>query len=139
EESLKLFLPGYGQNKGATKLAGLYRQASDKNFALIRTDVQGTGSNPYHVVYHEYAHGLFRLNYRGLPLWLDEGLAESGGNSSIDNRGARTGMADARQIRLLRQYPLLPISTLVSIDASSPLYNTQDHSGIFYAESWALV
>jgi len=139
EDSLKLFIPAYGQSKGATKLAGLYRQASDKNFALVRTDVTGTGSNPYHVIYHEYAHGLFRLNYRGLPLWLDEGLAEYWGNSHIDNQGAKTGMADVRQIRLLQEHPLLPIATLVSIDASSPLYNTQDHSGIFYAESWALV
>jgi tetratricopeptide (TPR) repeat protein len=139
EDSLKLLIPAYGRDKGATKLAGLYRQSSDKNFALIRTDVTGTGSNPYHVVYHEYAHGLFRLNYRGLPLWLDEGLAEYWGGSAIQNKGARTGMADVRQIRLLQQYPLLPIATLVSIDGASPLYNTQDHSGMFYAESWALV
>jgi Protein of unknown function (DUF1570) len=139
EDSLKLLIPGYGQNKGATKLAGLYRQSSDKNFVLVRTDVIGTGSNPYHVVYHEYAHGLFRLNYRGLPLWLDEGLAEYWGGSDISSKGARTGLADVRQIRLLRQEPLLPIATLVSIDGTSSLYNTQDHSGIFYAESWALV
>jgi len=139
ENSLKLLMPNYGQNKNEMKLAGFYRPAFDRNFAIVRTDVTGTGSNAYHVIYHEWAHGLFRLNYRGLPLWLDEGLAEYWGGSDIDNKQAIVGVADVRQLRLLQQGPLLPIATLVSIDGSSPLYNTNEHAGIFYAESWALV
>ena len=139
ENSLKLLMPAYGQNKNAMKLAGLYQLSSDKNFAVVRTDVTGTGTNPYHVMYHEWAHGLFRLNYRGLPLWLDEGLAEYWGGSDIDNKEGRVGMADSAQLRVLHQNAFLPISTLVSIDASSPLYSRQDHAGMFYAESWAIV
>jgi tetratricopeptide (TPR) repeat protein len=139
ENSLKLLMPAYGQNKNAMKIAGFYQLSNDKNFAVVRADVTGTGTNPYHVMYHEWAHGLFRLNYRGLPLWLDEGLAEYWGGSDIDNKEGRVGMADAAQLRALRQSAFLPISTLVSVDASSPLYNRQDHAGMFYAESWAIV
>lgn len=139
EDSLKLLMPTYGQNKNAIKLAGLYFPAYDKNFAVVRTDVIGSGRSPYHVMYHEYAHELFRLNYRGLPLWLDEGLAEYWGFSDIENKEAMVGTADPRHIQLLQHTPLLPLTTLLSIDATSPLYNTQDHSGMFYAESWALV
>jgi len=72
-------------------------------------------------------------------MWLDEGLAEYWGGSDIDNKEGRVGMADPAQLRVLRQSPFLPISTLVSIDASSPLYNTKEHAGMFYAESWAIV
>ena len=139
ENSLKLLMPTYGQNKNSMKLAGFYQLSNDKNFAVVRADVTGTGANPYHVMYHEWAHGLFRLNYRGLPMWLDEGLAEYWGGSDIDNKEGRVGMADPAQLRVLRQNAFLPISTLVSIDASSPLYNTKDHAGMFYAESWAIV
>ena len=139
ENSLKLLMPTYGQNKNSMKLAGFYQLSNDKNFAVVRADVTGSGANPYHVMYHEWAHGLFRLNYRGLPLWLDEGLAEYWGGSDIDNKEGRVGMADPAQLRVLRQNAFLPISTLVSIDASSPLYNTKDHAGMFYAESWAIV
>jgi tetratricopeptide (TPR) repeat protein len=139
ENSLKLLMPAYGQNKNSMKLAGLYQMSNDKNFAVVRADVTGTGTNPYHVMYHEWAHGLFRLNYRGLPLWLDEGLAEYWGGSDIDNKEGRVGMADPAQLRVLQQNDFLPISKLVSIDASSPLYNRQDHAGMFYAESWAIV
>ncbi len=139
ENSLKLLMPTYGQNKNSMKLSGFYQLSNDKNFAVVRADVTGSGANPYHVMYHEWAHGLFRLNYRGLPLWLDEGLAEYWGGSDIDNKEGRVGMADPAQLRVLRQSAFLPISTLVSIDASSPLYNTKDHAGMFYAESWAIV
>jgi tetratricopeptide (TPR) repeat protein len=139
ENSLKLLMPTYGQNKNSMKLAGFYQLSNDKNFAVVRADVTGTGTNPYHVMYHEWAHGLFRLNYRGLPMWLDEGLAEYWGGSDIDNKEGRVGTADPAQLRVLRQNAFLPISTLVSIDASSPLYNTKDHAGMFYAESWAIV
>jgi hypothetical protein len=139
ENSLKLLIPNYGQDKNAMKIAGFYRSSFDKNYAIVRTDVTGTGSNRYHVMYHEWAHGLFRLNYRGLPLWLDEGLAEYWGGSDIDNKEGRVGMADVRQIRVLQQNRFLPLATLLSIDGTSPLYNTQDHAGVFYAESWAVV
>src|SRR6266478_3926846 len=139
ENSLKLLMPAYGQNKNAMKIAGFYQLSNDKNFAVVRADVTGTGTNPYHVMYHEWAHGLFRLNYRGLPLWLDEGLAEYWGGSDIDNQEGRVGMADPAQLRVLQQNAFLPISTLVSIDSSSPLYNSKDHAGMFYAESWAIV
>src|SRR6266478_4883154 len=139
ENSLKLLMPTYGQNKNSMKLAGFYQLSNDKNFAVVRADVTGSGTNPYHVMYHEWAHGLFRLNYRGLPMWLDEGLAEYWGGSDIDNKEGRVGMADPAQLRVLRQSAFLPISTLVSIDASSPLYNSKDHAGMFYAESWAIV
>jgi tetratricopeptide (TPR) repeat protein len=139
ENSLKLLMPTYGQNKNSMKLAGFYQLSNDKNFAVVRADVTGSGANPYHVMYHEWAHGLFRLNYRGLPLWLDEGLAEYWGGSDIDNKEGRVGMANPAQLRVLQQHAFLPISTLVSIDASSPLYNTRDHAGMFYAESWAIV
>jgi len=139
ENSLKLLMPSYGQNKNAMRIAGQYHLSNDKNFAVVRADVTGTGTNPYHVMYHEWAHGLFRLNYRGLPLWLDEGLAEYWGGSDIDNKEGRVGMADPAQLRVLQQNPFIPIATLVSIDATSPLYNTRDHAGMFYAESWAIV
>ena len=139
EDSLKLFLPGYGKDQNAMRLSGLYRLAYDRNYALVRTDVRGTGPFPYHALYHEYTHAHFRLNYRGLPLWLNEGIAEFYGNTVIEGKDVKIGGVDEAQLRLLRENPLIPVPTLVSIDSSSPLYNTRDHSGIFYTESWAIV
>lgn len=139
EDSLKLFLPTYGQNSKAMHIGGLYHTSYDRNFALVRTDIRGTGPLGYRALYHEYTHAYLRYNFRGLPLWLDEGLAEYYGNTEIDKKEAGVGMVNENQLRLLKESILLPIDQLVTIDRTSPLYNTSDHSGIFYAESWALV
>src|SRR5713226_4192997 len=139
EDSLKLFIPSYGQNSKGMRLGGFYHPSYDKNFAIIRTDIRGTGPLGFHTLYHEYTHAYFRYNFRGLPMWLDEGLAEFYGNTSIESKESGVGIPNENQIRTLKENQLLPIDQLVTIDRSSPLYNTREHSGIFYAESWALV
>jgi len=40
---------------------------------------------------------------------------------------------------MLRSDSWLPLQTLLSVDRKSPYYNERDKTGIFYAESWALV
>jgi tetratricopeptide (TPR) repeat protein len=139
EDSLKLLLPSYGQNSKAMHLAGFYYPSYDKNFAVIRADVGGTGPLSFRSLYHEYTHAFFRYNFRGLPLWLDEGLAELYGNTSIEGKTASVGLANKYQLQYLQKTEFLPLDQLVSIDRSSPLYNTNDHAGVFYSESWALV
>src|ERR1700739_2261342 len=111
ENSLKLLMPSYGQNKNAIRIAGQYHLSNDKNFAVVRADVTGTGTNPYHVMYHEWAHGLFRLNYRGLPLWLDEGLAEYWGGGVLSNKEGRGGMVGREELGVPQQKPFIPIFT----------------------------
>jgi hypothetical protein len=139
EDSLKIFLPSYGANPNAKKLAGLFLARPDMNFALVRTDASSTASNEYHTLYHEYTHSILRMNFRGLPLWLDEGFAEFYGSTRFDSHTASFGMPDANLLGLLQREQLIPVATLVSTDSSSPLYNAREHSGMFYAESWAIV
>jgi tetratricopeptide (TPR) repeat protein len=139
EDSLKIFLPSYGTNPNAKKLAGLFLARPDMNFALVRTDASSTASNEYHTLYHEYTHSILRMNFRGLPLWLDEGFAEFYGSTQFDGHTASFGMPDANLLRLLQREQLIPVAALVSTDSSSPLYNAREHSGMFYAESWAIV
>jgi tetratricopeptide (TPR) repeat protein len=139
EDSLKLLLPSYGQNSKAMHLAGFYHPAYDKNFAVIRADVGGGGPLNFRSLYHEYTHAFFRYNFRGLPVWLDEGLAEVYGNTAIEGKSASVGLPSDYQLRLLQSGQLLPLNQLLTIDRTSPLYNTNDHAGVFYAESWALV
>lgn len=139
EDSLKLFIPGYGLNAKAKRLGGLFTDRVDMNLALVRTDMSSSSVNEYHALYHEYTHSILHMNFRGLPLWLDEGLAEFYGSTRFQGNQASLGMVDLNPIRVLQTQPFIPIATLVSADTTSPLYNAQEHSGIFYAESWALV
>lgn len=139
EDSLKLLIPSYGQNSKSMHVAGFYHPTYDKNFAVVRADASGTGPLSYRTLYHEYTHAFFHNNFRGLPVWLDEGLAELYGNTSIEGKVASVGLPNDAQLRYLQVKELLPIDQLVTIDRSSPLYNTSEHAGVFYSESWALV
>ena len=90
-----------GQNSKSMPLGGFYHPSYDKNFAVIRTDIRGTGPLGNHTLDHEYTHAYFRYNFRGLPLWLDEGLAEYYGNTSIESKEAGVGMPNETQLRAL--------------------------------------
>lgn len=116
--------------------SGMLLRNPDKNFILLLLDAPG--EDPYHVIYHEYAHLVLEDDFPGIPLWVNEGLAQFYGNSEIDGRTVRLGLPSQQNIDLLRQRNWLPLTTLFTIDQRSPYYNEQDKGTIFYAESWAL-
>jgi Tfp pilus assembly protein PilF len=123
--------------KGQLDLAGLFMRAPDKNYVLLRLDAQG--EHPYATVYHEYTHLLLSDAEAWLPLWLNEGLAQFFQNTDIHEKDADAGEPSRENIMLLRQNRLLPLETLLAVDAKSPYYHEEEKGSIFYAESWALV
>lgn len=76
---------------------------------------------------HEYVHRVEERNFRPLPLWLHEGLAEF-----------HSQLPPAIAPRL-KGAALLPLDALRAVDFSSSLYNEAARSSLFYAQSWALV
>jgi tetratricopeptide (TPR) repeat protein len=137
ENTMKVMLPEDWKAKGHVHPAGMYVQNEDKHYVLLQLDAEG--SNPFHVVYHEYTHVLVHLNFSGLPLWLDEGLAEFFGNTTLGEKESQTGTIDANTLAFLRQSQLIPVETLLQVDHTSPYYNEANRASVFYAESWALV
>jgi|SRR4051794_24325842 tetratricopeptide (TPR) repeat protein len=137
EGTMKLLLTEEWEAKGHVHPAGMYQHGEDKDYVLLQVDAQG--SNPFHVVYHEYTHALLHLNFSALPLWLDEGLADFFGNSTLGEKESRTGTVDANTIYFLQQNRLIPIDTLLQVDHTSKFYNEANRASVFYAESWALV
>jgi tetratricopeptide (TPR) repeat protein len=136
EDSLKILLPAYWI-KGHAHPAGIYVPGEDRHFVAVRTDIEGP--NPYEVIYHEYTHAIMNLNFRDLPIWLGEGLAELFGNSVIHNKDVEIGKASGYHLKELQQGRLIPIDVLLQVDGESPYYNEQNRVSIFYAECWAIV
>jgi Tfp pilus assembly protein PilF len=137
ENTMKVFLPEEWETKGHIHHAGLYQAGQDKDYVILRLDTEDT--NPYHTLYHEYTHALLRLNFTRLPLWLDEGIAEFYGNSTIQEKEIRTGTIDRSHLYILNQNKLIPIEKLLEVDHGSPYYSESNRASVFYAESWALV
>jgi len=117
-------------------VAGFFQAGHDVNYIALSLDP--TNRDPYRTAFHEYVHVHLRNNVPGAPLWLNEGLAVLYGSLQFSGNDALLG-APLLYLYLLRQQELLPLKTLFSIGATSPYYNEQEKTGIFYGESWALV
>jgi tetratricopeptide (TPR) repeat protein len=137
EDSLKALIPLYWESKGRMHPDGLYVPGEERHYVALRTDVET--QNPYGIIYHEYTHAIMNLNFRGLPVWLNEGLAEFYGNSVIYDKYVEIGKAAPYHLATLRTESMIPIDALFEADQSSRYYNEANHATMFYAESWAIV
>jgi tetratricopeptide (TPR) repeat protein len=144
EGSLKALLPAFWEQKGRVHPAGYFLGGQEKQYVALRTDTSvdpqsySPNYNPYQTLYHEYIHLLVNLNYRWLPPWLNEGLAEFYGNTKIAEEQIDLGRPIEAHVELLRRQRCMPLSGLFAVDRASPYYNEESKATIFYAESWAL-
>jgi len=140
ESTLKSLIPEFWAQRGAAHPAGIYLGGTDADYIALRLDVSLSEQayEPFEPVYHEYVHYLTRRLIARLPLWLVEGLAEFFGNTQILNKEVFVGAPSKSNLILLNRQPMLPVSKLFEIDASSPYYHEENKTSIFYSESWAL-
>ena len=122
--------------KNQLELAGLFLRTPGSNYILVRLDSQQ--EHPFATVYHEYTHFVMRKAL-WIPLWLGEGLAEFYQNTDIEDKDVRLGQPSPDDIYYLRDHPLMPLATLLTVDHTSPYYHDEQKGSVFYAESWALV
>jgi len=120
-------------------LAGYCHCGSGDDIGVIAASLH-RGEESSSIVFHEYTHLLARNAAKGIPVWLNEGLAEyfSTFQLRFGGREAVIGRPLAVHLALLNQQRMLPVQELVAVDAKSPMYNEGERRSIFYAESWAL-
>jgi hypothetical protein len=99
EATMKMIAPDEWQGEGKVRPSGLFHSDGEKDYVVLRLDGQGTTA--FHTIYHEYTHALLFLNFKHLPLWVSEGVAEFFGNSTVGERDVRTGTADKGHLFLL--------------------------------------
>lgn len=127
--------PAYlGRN--ALQLGGLFARTQDKNYILVRLDVEDPDGHPYAIVYHELTH--LELGTDSMPLWINEGLAQFFQNTDIRSKDVLFGQISRNDLAELQQNALIPLPVLFKVDASSPYYHEEDKGTVFYAESWLL-
>jgi tetratricopeptide (TPR) repeat protein len=115
--------------------AGYYQPGNERDYIVM----QVSGPDLYRVVYHEYSHLLMRHAGYRIPVWLNEGTAELFSTIAFDKSEVRIGDLIQSHILTLQDQMMLDVATLLGVDHSSPYYNERGKSGIFYAQSWALV
>jgi tetratricopeptide (TPR) repeat protein len=134
-QTMEPFLPLYhGQ---PARIAAFFNRGPGENLIVLSLPEPGYPLN-LDVIFHEYAHFLFRRNDRVWPLWLKEGMAEMYSTFETSGRYAQIGAPIPHHLRLLSEQPLMPLTDLFSVKEDSPAYNEQQRQGMFYAESWLL-
>jgi tetratricopeptide (TPR) repeat protein len=135
EPSMKAMAPAFWKAPGP-KPAGLFQHGWERQYAVIRLDQDIPGK--YNVVYHEYVHTLLHANFRWLPTWLDEGLAEFYGNSRFEQTKMYVGAPSTRVYRL-QGATLIKVDELISENPWIKFRKDEPQIDLYYSEAWALV
>lgn len=120
-----------------SNLAGFHLFQPDR--AIISLAPGEDSDSAQQVVFHEFVHHLFRISERDPPLWYNEGTAEVLAAMQVDGKRVQIGTPLEGRIFCLRQEPLLPLDQLFAATQASGVYTKEEHTGVFYAESWALL
>jgi tetratricopeptide (TPR) repeat protein len=134
--SVRELLPEYWTN-GRPHPSGAFISRFNQFFAVI--DLSARGANPYRTLYHEYYHAITVPYFPNMPLWLSEGMAEFYGHTHLQQKTAVIGQTDPVLLQQLRSNALIPLDVLFKVDRTSPYYNEEVKTTLFYAESWGLV
>jgi len=134
-EAMKPFVPLY-QGKPAS--IGGYCHCASADQASFIVAALSRYSDSSEIIYHEYSHLLLQNAMTSVPVWFNEGVAEFFSTFKLRGKEAAVGRPIVRHLELLRER-FIPLTELLAVDHTSPLYNEGTRRSIFYAESWALV
>ena len=127
----------YARFRSNDASAAYYLRAEGQEYIVLGEELS-KGGTP---VVHEYVHHLLHQQYRQLPLWLDEGLAEVYSTATQQAKGLRVGLPPQDRLDWLQMdKPAYDLETLFSIRRNS--FDKTKHltpRSRFYAESWLLV
>jgi hypothetical protein len=135
-EDFRAYAPeAYGKNNS---FKGYYFGRQDRAvISMAPTDDLDTAQR---LIFHEFVHHLFRTAEEEPPVWFNEGMAEFIAGLREDGDKVDLGWPHVGRLRALRTGDkLMPLETLFGVTYQSPVYSSNDHTGLFYAESWALV
>ena len=125
-------------NGKAVRLGGYFFSSEDMNIVAL---ADADRDEALRTIFHEYVHLVINNVSEGMPLWLNEGLAEYDSTFQVEDSGRRAliGRAIPSHLQLLNVRRLLTIPELLAVDQSSLAYNEGERQTLFYAQSWALV
>lgn len=116
---------------------GYYMARPDR--AVILMTPSDDEERAQHVIFHEYIHHLMRVTEQNPPTWYNEGTAEIYSTIKLDHGQVELGHPPAGRLYELQQEKLLPLEQIFSTTHGSSVFTQGKHTGLFYAQSWALL
>jgi len=122
--------------RDADNISGIFLGGENGNFILLQG---GSQNGVDRIVFHELTHYFVKNTVAGLPLWVNEGIAEYYSTFKTFGDEVHIGRPIDDHVLWLRGKALIPLRDLISVDRDSKIYNERSRQGVFYAESWALL
>lgn len=123
--------------QGNDSYVGFCNEGYDRT--VITMMQAGDDDEAREIVYHEYIHYVVQIAELEPPPWFDEGLAELYSTMKDTPLGIEIGRPSRGRMEELRHASLLPLDVLFGATRNSELFTRDDHTGVFYAESWAVL
>src|SRR5581483_8948021 len=123
-------------------IGGMYHNGWERDYAVIRLDaVESDRRNPdtYAPVHHEYLHSLLHTNFRWIPTWLDEGLAEFYAYTRFEGNRMYIGAPpkSAYRVDILDRKVTRPISDFIA-QRNMVVKGNPENAILSYSQAWAL-
>lgn len=119
------------------EVAGVF--VSQETWAVIGMGRALDDETTRRIIFHEGVHWYMHSLLFKTPHWLGEGLAEVFSTFEIKDGKMCWGTPIAWHILLLRRTPLIPAEQLLLAHRDDKTFNDDEKTGIYYAQSWALV
>lgn len=134
EGDFRAYLPDGTWRPG---VRGIYHRTPDRALILLAPELDDDQAQ--RTIFHEYVHHLFVTTGREPALWYNEGMAEL--FSSIREVGGQLefGHPHPGRLAVLQTERLLPLESLFSADQPVLQSKSAGHTGLFYAQAWALL
>lgn len=129
----------YGSDRWSKdhRFSGFYLEAADRATIVVAPSDDEDWAR--RLIFHEYIHHLFRSFEMEPPIWYNEGMAELLGGIVPGEKLVEIGHPQMGRLITLSREKLMPLETLFAVDHESAIYRSNDHTGLFYAQSWALL
>lgn len=119
----------------AENVQGFYQSAAERDYIVLNVGAP----DPARVAFHEYVHLVLNHTSGPLPQWLEEGLAEFHSTLEAGGGKVRLGKTIPAHLRLLAVQPWLSGDEISRVTKQSQHIDEASRTGIFYAQSWAMV
>lgn len=119
---------------------GYFLKSDDVNY--IALSIEGEREQTYDAIFHEYTHFLLdnAVGRSKISAWLSEGLAEYYEKFQTEaDQKITLGAANTEYLALLAQSNFISPNIFFNTDYYSLNRQETNRTGIFYAQSWALI
>jgi tetratricopeptide (TPR) repeat protein len=135
ESTAKQLLPHFWAHPGP-KPGGVFEHGWEREYALVRLDAMNFDQDTYATIYHEYVHSLLHINFRGIPSWLDEGLAEFYGFTRFNDKNMYLGAPPAMdKVRFMFSEKPIPLEEFID---SNMFSSSNERTQLSYLQAWGL-